>query len=166
MVVAAAPTAVGVGVARVDVLLKVLDGGHGCQAEGAGQGQLGGARLADAVHPAQVAPQVVLAADDHVADLTRKALPVGHMDQLVSLERTPRPQLQLAREARPAATAFAQTEHLPPRAKVFEDGAHVAGGREKERERKARCGPLRDKMRAAIIRINTFIFLPCTELSG
>lgn len=74
MVVAAA---VGVGVARVDVLLEVLDAGHGCQAEGAGQAQLGGARLADAVHPAQVAPQVVLAADDHVADLQHRAGPKG-----------------------------------------------------------------------------------------
>lgn len=114
-----AAAAIGVGVAGFDVLLKVLDGGHSRQAEGARQGQLGRARLADAMHPAQVPPQVVLAADDHVADLAGEALPEGHMDQLVSLERTPRPQLQLAREARPAATAFAQAKHLPPRAKVM-----------------------------------------------
>lgn len=151
--------AVGVRVARVDVLLEVLNVGHGREAEGAGQGQLGRTWLADAMHPTQMAPQVVLAADDHVADLAGEALPEGDMDELVTLERTPRPQLQLAREARPAATAFSQAKHLPPRAKVFEEReAHEAGGREKERE-KPRCGSLHDTMRA----INTspsFYLLP------
>lgn len=101
------------------MLFQVLNVGHGREAEGAGQGQLGRTRLADAVNPTQMAPQVVLAADDHVADLAGEALPEGDMDQLVTLERTPRPQLQLAREARPAATAFSQAKHLPPRAKIM-----------------------------------------------
>lgn len=132
---------VGVRVARVNMLFQVLNVGHGREAEGAGQGQLGRTRLADAVYPTQMAPQVVLAADDHVADLASEALPEGDMDQLVTLERTPRPQLQLAREARPAATAFSQAKHLPPRAKVFKEEAHEAGGREKEREKSPTVAP-------------------------
>lgn len=66
------------------MLFQVSHVGHGLQAEGAGECELQWAWLAHTMHTAHVTPQVVLATDDHVADLTGEALSKGHVDQLVT----------------------------------------------------------------------------------
>lgn len=71
-------------VARVNMLFQVSHVGHGLQAEGASECKLHWTWLAHTMHTPHVTPQMVLATDDHVADLTGEALSIGHMDQLVA----------------------------------------------------------------------------------
>lgn len=75
---------IGVWMASVNMLLQVGHIGHGVEAKGAGECQLQWIGWANTMHTAHVTPKVILAADDHIADLAGEALPVGHMNQLVT----------------------------------------------------------------------------------